>query len=200
MKPGGFIQTLFDFIEGVLPAQGPAGGPLPEIAIKKRVRRKLIAPHELYANQLLSDLCQAFPMGYRPELIWKGLRVTAGMAYYQLGRIALSHRVLRDENQVRRTLIHEYAHLLAVHRDEVKGKGHGEAWKQAMRDLGEPPEVRHQYEVERNRPKQTLLYKCNKCGSLIPKSRKFPKGRRYLHVRCGGAIVLHRKVLNSSGK
>lgn len=198
MKPRGFIQTLFDFIEGVRPSADPT--PEPEPLPKKRAPRRQSLPHASYADELLSRLCEEFPIGYRPEIVWKGLRVTAGMAYYELGRIALSHRVLRDETQVRRTLIHEYAHLLAFHRHGARGKGHGAGWKNAMSDLGEPAEVRHQYEVERNRSKQTLLYKCSKCGTLIPRSRKFPKGRRYLHIRCGGAIILHRRVLNSAAK
>ena len=131
-------------------------------------------------------------MGYVPSLKWKGLRVTAGMAYYELRMIGLSHRVLKTEDQVRRTLIHEYAHLLAVARQGVKGKGHGAAWQKAMLDLGETPEVRHNYEVERNNRKQIVLYRCSRCGAIIQKSRKFPKGRRYMHIKCGGAIVLHR--------
>ena len=33
------------------------------------------------------------PLAYQPNLIWKGLRVTAGFAYYKKGVIALSNRI-----------------------------------------------------------------------------------------------------------
>jgi SprT protein len=129
-------------------------------------------------------------MGYVPFLQWKGLRVSAGMAYYRAGRIALSTRILRDEASVRDTLIHEYAHLLAVHRHGKKGAGHGPEWQQAMREMGLEPKVRHTYHVERNQRRQKVTYKCVHCGTLFVRGKRFPRGARYLHVGCGGDLKL----------
>jgi SprT protein len=146
---------------------------------------------EQVAQQHLDDLCARFPLGYRPVLQWKRLRVSAGLAYFRQGRIALSSVVLQNEHSVRETLTHEYAHLLAVHRHGQKGAGHGAAWKQAMLDLGAEPKVRHCFDVQRNQPKQKVLYRCVRCQKLIERSRRLPKKRRYLHRDCGGDIRLH---------
>jgi SprT protein len=130
-------------------------------------------------------------MGYRPVIVWKRLRVSAGLAYFRHGRIALSSIVLDDEHKVRETLTHEFAHLLAVHRHGQKGAGHGAAWKQAMHDLGAEPTVRHTFQVQRNQPKQKVIYHCLRCHKVIERSRRLPRGRRYLHRGCGGDIRLH---------
>src|SRR4051812_26152623 len=124
------------------------------------------SPLEAFANGLLLDLCRQFPMGYVPDLIWNPrLRVTAGVAYYKKGAIALSPLVLVTEEKVGITLRHEYAHLLAVQRHGKRGAGHGAAWRQAMKDLGLEPKVTHAYDVPRNKPRQQVSYECMKCGA-----------------------------------
>ncbi len=143
-----------------------------------------------FAADLLTQLCVRYPMGYTPIVQWKGLRVSAGMAYYRTRKIALSNRILRDEESVRDTLIHEYAHLLAVHRHGKQGAGHGPAWCQAMREMGQEPKVRHNYRVERNQPRQRVTYTCSRCGKLFDRGRRFPRGSRYQHVDCGGELRL----------
>lgn len=143
-----------------------------------------------FATSLLDDLCASHPTGYRPKLIWKRLRVTAGTAYYSTGTIALSAIVLHDEARLSVTLRHEYAHLLAFARHGRKGAGHGLAWRTAMRDLGLEPEVRHKYEVQRNKPRQEVEYSCRRCGKSIFRKRRLPARRRYVHANCGGALKL----------
>ena len=143
-----------------------------------------------YSRELLAQLVLSHPLGYEPKLIWKKLRVSAGLAYFTKGQIALSAIVLRDRAAVSDTLIHEYAHLLAVSRHGRAGVGHGAAWKQAMADLGAQPEVRHRYAVLRNAKRQVVTYKCVRCGALIERNRRLPRRRKYLHVACGGEIKL----------
>ncbi len=147
-------------------------------------------PLASYAEEVLCGLCRSHPLGYQPNLVWKNLRVTAGVAYYKQGLIALSLRVLLDEESLRATLTHEYAHLLAYLRHGQKGAGHGEPWRQAMRDLGETPKVRHNYEVERNTPRQQVTYNCLRCGKAIIRARRLPKRRKYIHANCGGDLRL----------
>lgn len=130
-------------------------------------------------------------MSYVPTIVWKGYRVTAGMAYYRTGIIGLSKRVLTTPEAVRETLLHEYAHLLAVHRHGRAAANHGPAWQQAMRDLGLEPKVRHTYEVERNSARQKVTYVCTRCGKPIVRTRRLPGKRRYVHVDCGGGLRLH---------
>ncbi len=146
----------------------------------------------IVAAQLLARLIQEFPLGYVPELEWRNFRVTAGVAYYRAGRIALSRQVITDEDSLVVTLKHEYAHLLAVNRNGPRAAGHGPAWRTAMVELGLEPKVRHNYDVARNKPRQRVIYECLKCRQLIVKARKFPRKRAYLHVACGGPIRFKR--------
>ncbi|CAN5427163.1 hypothetical protein BH11ARM1_BH11ARM1_08150 [soil metagenome] len=129
-------------------------------------------------------------MGYQPTLVWKSLRVSAGMACYQTKEIRLSRYVLLTEEQVRETLTHEYAHHLAVHRHGMKERAHGRGWKQAMIDLGVDPKVRHNFEVQRSAPRQKVVYKCSKCGLKIERSRRLRRDRVYMHNGCGGKVQL----------
>jgi SprT protein len=138
----------------------------------------------------LGQLCEQFPLGYEPEIVWRGYRVTAGLAYYRKGVIGLSTRVLKDEKAVLDTLVHEYAHLLAVVRHGNRAAGHGPAWQRAMKDLGQEPKVRHSYEVERNVSRQSVTYVCVRCGLPIVRARRLPKRRKYVHANCGGALRL----------
>lgn len=140
------------------------------------------------AEELLDALCTRFPMDYRPAIVWKPLRVSAGMAYFRQKAIGLSSILLIDSERLERTMVHEYAHLLAVYRHGIHGKGHGPHWQQAMIDLGEKPEVYHRYEVQRNQRRQTVRYQCLKCGVGFDRARKLTSLNRYRHVNCGGKL------------
>jgi predicted SprT family Zn-dependent metalloprotease len=144
------------------------------------------------ASDALAEAVRRHPMGYVPKVQWRGYRVSAGMAYYKLGVIGLSARVLATPEAVRETLLHEYAHLLAVHRHGLKAANHGPYWQQAMLDLGLTPTVRHRYEVERNSPRQRVTYVCLRCGISLVRSRRLPRRRKYVHADCGGDLRLHK--------
>ena len=143
---------------------------------------------KLRAEEILNDLEVRFPLGYRPQILWKALRVSAGMAYYRQKSIGLSTRLITDEERLYDTLLHEYAHLLAVVRYGIRGAGHSAGWKEAMRDLGLSPVVRHKYEVERNGKKQQVIYQCARCKEQFVRVRRLAKNKRYYHVNCGGQI------------
>lgn len=143
-----------------------------------------------FATQLMAQLEARFPVGGPVHLEWRAYRVTAGMAFYLENRIALSDRVLLTREQVTETLIHEYAHLLAFARHGRKATGHGPAWRQAMRDLGAEPRVRHAYPVQRNQVRQATRYACLRCGVTFLRARKLAAHRRYVHRGCGGALKL----------
>lgn len=157
--------------------------PLPR-AIISRMLPKLAA----MAEALLDDLFDRFPVADRPVIVWKNLRVSAGMAYYKHNSIGLSKIILIDDVRLRDTLIHEYAHLLAVHRQGRKAAAHGLAWKTAMIDLGAEPRVRHSYPVKRNARCIEIRYSCLKCGITLVRSRRLPRKRTYVHAGCGGAL------------
>lgn len=144
------------------------------------------------AQARLTELCERFPLGYTPQVVWRGYRVSAGLAYYKTGVIGLSAKVLRDEKSVVDTLDHEYAHLLAVARHGLRAAGHGAGWQRAMLDIGHEPKVRHNYEVERNVARQSVTYICARCGRSFVRARRLPRRRRYLHAGCGGQLRLAR--------
>lgn len=140
----------------------------------------------------MAELVCRFPLSVTPRICWRRYRVTAGMAYYREGLIGLSALVLKDAEAVKETLGHEYAHLMAFERAGQRGAGHGAAWKQAMRELGLEPKVRHCYEVERNARHQQVDYQCVRCGVTIPRKRRLPRRRKYVHAHCGGELRLLR--------
>jgi len=148
---------------------------------------------EVQAEALLDQLCREFPIGYRPVIHWKRLRVTAGQAFFKTGTIALSSLVITDDERLELTLKHEYAHLMAYARHGRRGVTHGEPWKAAMRELGLVPKVRHTYEVARNQARQEVSYECKRCGKTFTRKRVLPKRRHYVHANCGGALKLQFK-------
>jgi predicted SprT family Zn-dependent metalloprotease len=142
------------------------------------------------AESILNELMSRQPLRQRPDIVWKPLRVTAGVAYYRINRIGLSKNLLTDPERLRITLVHEYAHLLAVQRHGVKAAGHGPAWKQAMSDLDAKAERTHCYEVQRNAVRQQVTYLCQRCGTKIVRARRLPRRRKYVHASCGGGLRL----------
>jgi len=148
----------------------------------------LVAELEDCALLALEEAWAKFPMKQKPALVSRSYRVTAGMAYFHSWEIGISFRVLKTAEDVRETVLHEYAHLLAVDRHGRKGAGHGVYWQQAMSDLGLVPKVRHNLPVDRNQSRQMVIYQCRRCGALIERKRLLPKRRRYLHRSCGGFI------------
>src|ERR1700755_1218893 len=80
------------------------------------------------ANDILHEAVQRFPMSYVPVIKWKKLRVSAGIGHYASGTSGLSSLILDTPEKLRLTLLHEYAHLLAVERHGRKAANHGAYW------------------------------------------------------------------------
>jgi len=140
------------------------------------------------AESLVAEAFVKFPLA-RPVVVqWRQYRTTAGMADYRDNAILLSRSLMTDEDRLKDTVLHEYAHLLAFHRAGRAGRGHGAAWRQAMADLGQSPSVRHTYSCTRNTQRQFVHYECATCGTRIVRNRRLPKRRIYLHAGCGGRI------------
>ena len=140
------------------------------------------------AGEILKELLAKWPLGFTPQLVWRNLRVTAGSADMRARCISLSRLLLTDADRLSTTLVHEYAHMLAIMRSGPSAAGHGEAWKKAMRDLGMDPKRTHDYPVCRNQAHQEVSYRCVRCGHLIVRKRRLPSKRRYVHAGCGGAL------------
>lgn len=160
-----------------------------------RNSRKLSASQPTQAQREWADdeiqlLTAKFPLKRPLLLCWASYRTTAGMADFRQNAILLGAAVCKTEVDIRATVRHEYAHLLAFDRAGRKGTGHGPVWRQAMHDLGEPPTVKHRLDCNRNVPRQIVTYTCQKCGAKIERRRRLPKSRIYYHLGCSGRIVL----------
>lgn len=142
------------------------------------------------AAATLAELVAKFPLRRPVSVEWRGYRTTAGMADLRRNVILLGPRVLNTQEKLVSTLKHEFAHLLAVDRHGLRGRGHGAAWTQAMADLGEPREVYHRYEVRRNQARSLAIYRCERCGVEFQRRRQLPKRGRYVHIHCGGSLRL----------
>lgn len=141
------------------------------------------------APTILDEAMALHPLPARPNLEWSGrLRTTAGLAVFPTQTIRLSRVVLDDAEKLRATLLHEYAHLLAVHREGPRGVGHGPAWRRAMLDLGESPRRCHDYPVERRPRPRPYGYRCQRCGAEMSRARPLDPRRRYVHTGCGGGL------------
>ncbi|MFC4992868.1 SprT-like domain-containing protein [Rubritalea tangerina] len=110
----------------------------------------------------------------------KRMRSTAGRAFWPEARVELNPKLLSISlEEVRRTLLHELAHLLAYHRcGRRRIAPHGVEWQQACADLGIPGErATHQLALPRRLQAKKWRYCCPSCGEAIERVRKM---RRYV--------------------
>lgn len=142
--------------------------------------------HRVKAEQWLAELWRDFPLSRPVSLEWRRFRTTAGVAVYNRNVIGLSINLLGEDERLRSTLVHEYAHLLAYDRFGRAGANHGPAWRAAMRDLGAEPIVRHSWECARNTPRTMAVYRCRKCNAEFRRLRILR--RRVKHATCGGLV------------
>lgn len=113
----------------------------------------------------------------RVTVIWNGrLKTTAGTACTRNACIELNP-LLRDfgPEQIRRTLKHEAAHLIAHWRTGRRRiQTHGRDWRQACADLGIPDEPAfHDLPLPRRRVPRKYAYRCRRCGFTVLRVRLF---------------------------
>ncbi|MFN7172122.1 MAG: SprT-like domain-containing protein [Fimbriimonadaceae bacterium] len=151
-----------------------------------------------FALQELSSLTVAHPIRQTVTLEWRTYRVTAGRAHLKQSLITLSVNLCINEERVRGVLLHEYAHLMVYDRHGASVRPHGLEWKQAMKEMGEPPLVRHSFEVVRNTKRTVALYQCERCKTELALRKRLRRGVRYAHVNCGGKLKFlgHAEVEN----
>lgn len=106
------------------------------------------------------------------------MRSTAGRAFWPEGRIELNPKLVDfSAEEVRNTMLHELAHLLAYSRaGRKKIMAHGAEWAQACCDLGIPNErATHHLPLPSRQMVRKWRYTCPVCGDVIDRVRKMKR-------------------------
>lgn len=110
------------------------------------------------------------------NVVWNArMRSTAGRAHWPAARVELNPKLLTVSlDEVRRTLLHELAHLLAYHRSGRRRIApHGVEWQQACADLGIAGEsVTHALPLPRRVQQKKWRYSCPACQQGFERVRQ----------------------------
>jgi SprT protein len=156
-------QLLLDFTMGVRVAPATAVQPsqLPDLTEEARQSLGALGYHALASTV---------------KVVWnRRMQTSAGRAFAREGRIELNPRLISfGEEEVRLTLKHELAHLLAHHRaGRRRIAPHGVEWRKACADLGIPSETRcHNLPLPRRTVRKRFAYQCPACKQEIRRVKK----------------------------
>ncbi len=106
------------------------------------------------------------------------MRSTAGRAFWPEGKIELNPKLIEfSAAEVRNTMLHELAHLLAfVRAGRRRIKAHGPEWRQACCDLGIPGErATHNLALPSREMARQWRYRCPVCEETIERVRKMKR-------------------------
>lgn len=118
-----------------------------------------------------TNLARKVTVAWNPRM-----RTTAGRAWWPARKIELNPQLKGiSEQEIWRTLKHEFAHLLAYERSgRRKIAPHGPEWRAACDDLGISGEsVRHTLPFKARRLTRNHAYKCPACSAVITRVRPF---------------------------
>lgn len=104
------------------------------------------------------------------------MRSCAGRAFWPKGVIQLNPKLVGiSETEVRQTVLHELAHLIAYERNPSRPiKSHGKEWRTACVDVGIPDEkATHELALPSRVLKRKWRYDCPKCDKVIERVRRY---------------------------
>ena len=127
----------------------------------------------------------AAALAERVRVEWNArMRTTAGLAFPGRSLVRLNPK-LREfgDAEIRRTLLHELAHLLAHERaGRRRIAPHGAEWRRACADLGLPDEKRtHDLPLPRRKVARRHHYRCPACAAVIARVQPLRRGSACLH-------------------
>ncbi|PQJ28902.1 SprT-like domain-containing protein [Rubritalea profundi] len=128
--------------------------------------------------QRLEELTDAV-FASKVNVVWNTrMRSTAGRAFWPEAKVELNPKLIAISlEEVRRTLLHELAHLLAYHRcGRRRIAPHGVEWQRACVDLGIPGErATHSLPLPRRQQQKKWRYSCPSCGDGVDRVRKMKR-------------------------
>lgn len=104
------------------------------------------------------------------------MRSCAGKAFWPTGLIQLNPRLTSiSDAEVRQTLLHELAHLVAYERYPNRSiKSHGKEWQRACTDVGIPGEkATHELALPARTLRRKWRYDCPMCEKSFERVRRF---------------------------
>ena len=129
----------------------------------------------------LDDLAKRVSVGWN-----RRMRSSAGRATWPTALIELNPRLPDiSQEEVRRTMLHELAHLVAYERNGNRRiQAHGPEWQKACADVGIPGEkATHRLELPSRSIKRRWRYQCPSCGTSFDRVRRY-KGRVACYECC----------------
>jgi len=132
----------------------------------------------LYCRGLgLSELADCVAVDWN-----RRMRSAAGRAFFRKGLIELNPKLQKlppgqCEEEIRRTFLHELAHLVShVRAGGRRIEPHGAEWRQACADLGIPGEDRcHQLDFGARRLARRYAYVCGHCEAVVRRARRLSR-------------------------
>lgn len=156
-----------------------------DLKIASQTATALLKEHGLYQQ------------GWR--FTWNKNRTRNGVCRYGTKRIEASSvlSLIRTDEQVRQTLLHEVAHALVG-----SGEGHGRVWLAKARSLGYTGGTRTNERETRTALAQVSRYVglCSRCDLRWPRHKigKVPLGVEAYRCKCGGKVALHVNTLKNA--
>ena len=138
----------------------------------------------LLAELLLDELAS------KTTVLWnRRMRTTAGRAFWPDARIEINPKLKEiAADEIRRTMLHELAHLVAYERSGRRRiDAHGAEWRQACGDLGIAGErATHSLPLRGRKMKRKWRYRCPVCGDEFDRVRRMRR-----HVGCYSCCLKH---------
>ncbi|MFT6182180.1 MAG: putative SprT family Zn-dependent metalloprotease [Akkermansiaceae bacterium] len=165
-------QMKFSFLESPV-SRASVGGTV--IETRSRLRGE---DEELtrLCLELLRDL-NLEELADRVVVEWNTrMRSCAGRAFWPKGLIQLNPQLTGiSKAEVRQTLLHELAHLVAYERNpNCSIKSHGKEWQRACVEVGIPGEkATHELALPTRSLKRQWRYECPRCKKTFERVRKY---------------------------
>ena len=129
-----------------------------------------------WCQELVRDL-GLVDLETRVEVEWNPrMRSCAGRAFWPAGLIQLNPRLNEiSDAEVKRTVLHELAHLVAYERNPHRSiKSHGREWQCACADLGIPDErATHDLALPTRSLRRRWKYQCPECDKAFERVRRY---------------------------